>query len=182
MESEAQDAEEAPAESADPPAPAQPPRRRTVPTRQPGRRAAGVWAVLVLLVVGAFGLAHVGPVRTVLRQSFTDETKPSVDFYFNGAPYVSGEWLQVPLGVLNAPPSGAYSVRLWTVDAAGKVQSTASATLRYTGGRGSVNVNVLQHGAGQIVVAQLVGTSLTVHYRYEGSPLGSAFPSPSATK
>lgn len=182
MESRARDAGEPVGESVSQAAPTQPVRDPSAPGRRSSKRAAALWTGLVLLVAGVFAVSTLGPVRTILRQSFTDETKPSVDFYFNGAPYVSGEWLQVPLGVLNAPSSGAYSVRLWTVDAAGKVESSATATLRYTGGRGSVNVNVLTHGDGQIVLAQLVGTSLTVHYRYEGSPLGSAFPSASATK
>jgi hypothetical protein len=190
VESPASDADEPPGEPESPPgepetlpsAPAASPRGRSASVRRPSVRAARLWAVLVLLVAGAVAVSSLGPVRTVLRQSFTDETKPNVDFYFTGDPYVSGEWIQVPLGVLNAPQSGAYPVHLWTVDAAGKVESTATSTLRYTAGRGSVNVDVLQRGDGEIVVAQLVGTTLTVHFRYEGSPLGSAFPSASATK
>ena len=160
-------------------------RRRTGPARREPtprpRRSRIVFALVLVLIlaVGGYGVSTLGPVRTLLRQSFTDQTKPTVDFYFNGAPYVSGEWLQVPLGVLNAPRSGTYAVRLWIVDATGKVLSTGTAKLGYAQGHGAVNVNLLLHGSGQIVFARLVGTSLTVHYRYEGSPLGTASPSAS---
>jgi hypothetical protein len=132
-----------------------------------------------VVALALFALCSLGPVRTILRQSFTNQTTPSVDFYFNGAPYISGEWLEVHLGVLNAPASGAYEVRLWTVDAKGKVQSTETAKLAYTGGRGAVNVNFLLRGDGEILWAQLEGTPLAVHYRFEGSPLGTLSPSPS---
>ena len=153
------------------------PARRSAPSRP--RRPRIAIALVLVLVAGGCGVTRLGPVRTILQQSYTDQTKPSVDFYFTGAPYVSGEWLQVPLGVLNAPQTGTYAVRLWTVDAAGKVQSTGTAKLGYTRGRGAVNVNLLLRGDGQVVWVQLVDTSLTVHYRYEGSPLGTASPSAS---
>jgi hypothetical protein len=181
MESRARDADDPAGESADPPGPVSGPRRRGIAVLRPSRRVAKLYAVLAVLVVGGVAASSLGPVRTILKQSFTDQTKPSVDFYFTGAPYVSGEWIQVPLGVLNGSNSGVYDVSLWTVDAAGKVESTANAKLPYAHGRGEVNVNILQKGDGQIVMARIVGMSLTVHYRYEGSPLGSAFPSPSAT-
>jgi hypothetical protein len=155
------------------------------PRRSGGSRGriATILALVLAALAGLYGVSTLGPVHTVLRQSFTDEAKPSVDFYFNGAPYVSGEWLEVPLGVLNGTQSGGYSVKLWIVDAAGKVQSTATAKLPAAAGRGAVNVNILLRGAGQIVWARLVGTSLTVHDRFEGSPLGTVSPAttPSAS-
>jgi hypothetical protein len=156
-------------------------RRSAGQPRRSRRRLAGVLALVLAALAGLYGVSTLGPVHTVLRQSFTDETKPSVDFYFNGTPYVSGEWLEVPLGVLNGTQSGGYSVQLWIVDATGRVQSTATAKLAAAGGRGAVNVNILLRGAGQIVWARLVGTSLTVHDRFEGSPLGTVSPTPSVS-
>jgi hypothetical protein len=167
--------------------PAEEPRRRSRAARRSAakrsRRPRFALALVLVLVVaaGLYGVSTIGPVRTVLGQSFTNETKPTVDFYFNGSPYVSGEWLEVPLGVLNAPQSGTYTVKLWIVDVNGKVLSTETAKLPYKQGHGAANLNLLLRGAGQLVYAQVVGTSLTVHFRFEGSPLGTVSPSASAT-
>lgn len=166
--------------------PAEEPRRRS---RQAAGRPSGprrpkvplAIALVLAVAVGLYGLTTLGPVRTILRQSFTNQTAPSVDFYFNGAPYISGEWLEVHLGVLNAPASGVYSVRLWIVDAKDKVLTSQTTELSYTAGRGEANVNVLLNGNGEMIWAQLEGTALTLHYRFEGSPLGTLSPSASAT-
>jgi hypothetical protein len=138
----------------------------------------GALAVAAILVaVGSFG-----PVNTLLRQSFTRMDPPATQFYLNGSPWVSGEYLAVPLGLIeqNGASDGTVKVRLWTVDASGKTVSSGTVDFGYRNGRGTQNLSVLVPASAQIVWAQIVGTTLSVHYRFEGSglPTGTT-PSPS---
>lgn len=152
--------------------------------RRPSRRGA-LRPILAVVAVGAVlaVVCSLGPVRTVLRQSFTDMSGPTAQFYLNGSPWVSGEYLEVPLGVIeqNGPSSGSLHVHLWTVDAQGKTVSSAVVPLGYRDGRGVQNVAVTVPVTAQIVWAQVQGTSLSVHYRFEGTALPSISPSPSAS-
>ena len=122
------------------------------------------------------------PVRTVLRQSFTKMGEPSTQFYLNGSPWVTGEYLEVPLGVTeqDGPSSGSFKVRVWTVDAGGGTVSSGTVALVYRDGQGARNFSVTVPLTAQVVWAQIEGTSLSVHYRFEGSALVT--PTPSASR
>ena len=139
-------------------------------------------AVAVCAVLAA--VLSIAPARTVLRQSFTDVRSPTTQFYLNGSPWVSGEYLEVPLGVIeqNGPGEGSFHIHLWTVDARGATVSSAVVPLAYRDGRGVQNVAVTVPADAQIVWAQVQGTSLSVHYRFEGTALPSLSPSPSGSR
>lgn len=147
--------------------------------RRGGRRRvrAVLGAVVLAAIVGT--ICSLGPVRAILRQSFTRTGSPTTEFYLNGSPWVSGEYLEVPLGVIeqNGPSAGTFKVRLWTVDGAGRTVSAVTVALPYRDGQGAQNLSVQVPATAQIVWAQIVGTTLSLHYRIEGS----ALPSSSAT-
>jgi len=138
-------------------------------------RAVFAAAIAALGVAAVYVLASAGPVRTVLRQSFSQMSSPSIQFYFNGDPWVSGELLNVPLGILlNASYAGSYTVRLWTVDGAGKSDFSSTVTVPVRNGAGTANVSLPVPVGGQVLWAQLEGTSLAVHFRFAGSALAPA--------
>jgi len=141
-------------------------------------RGRSAWAVaLVLLVVAAvYGVCNLAPVRTVLRQSFTQVSSPNPQFYLNGNPWVSGQYLNVPLGIIRQGGHSAmsYKVHVWTVDHAGKTDATTTVTLPTQDGKGAANFKLPIPTDAQLVWAQVEGTSLSVHYRFAGSALPSA--------
>lgn len=155
------------------------------PTRSASapRRRVGLVGYLAICLVGALAaVCTLTPVRTVLRQSFTEMGKPTTQFYLNGSPWVSGEYLEVPLGVTeqDGPSAGGFKVRLWTVDATGATVSSTTVTLAYRDGQGAENLSVTVPPSAQLVWAQIEGTSLSVHYRFEGTALIT--PTPSARR
>lgn len=142
-----------------------------------GRRRGILAAAAVVLVAAAvYGVSTLGPVRTVLRQSFTPLSSPATQFYLNGDPWVSGEYLNVPLGAIlqNGPGSAKYQIQVWTVDASGKTDASTTVTLAVQGGKGAANFMLPIPQGAQLVWAQIEGTSLSVHYRFAGSALPSA--------
>lgn len=132
---------------------------------------------LVLLVIAAvYGVCAISPVRTVLRQSFTQISAPNPQFYLNGNPWVSGQFLNVPLGIIlqGGQNATSYKVHVWTVDHAGKTDASTTVTLPTRDGKGAVNFKLPIPTDAQLVWAQVEGTSLSVHYRFAGSALPSA--------
>ena len=155
------------------------------PTRSASapRRRVGLVGYLAICLVGALAaVCTLTPVRTVLRQSFTEMGKPTTQFYLNGSPWVSGEYLEVPLGVTeqDGPSAGGFKVRLWTVNGTGATVSSTTVTLAYQDGQGAENLSVTVPPSAQLVWAQIEGTSLSVHYRFEGTALIT--PTPSARR
>jgi hypothetical protein len=147
------------------------------------RRRVGLVGYLAVCLVGVLAaVCTLSPVRTVLRQSFTEMGKPTTQFYLDGSPWVSGEYLEVPLGVTeqDGPSAGGFKVRLWTVDGAGATVSSTTVTLAYRDGQGAENLRVTVPPSAQLVWAQIEGTSLSVHYRFEGTALIT--PTPSAKR
>lgn len=141
------------------------------PPARPRRRRGVIAAVVVALVAaGIYGLCTLGPVRTVLRQSFTQMSSPYLQFYFNGTPWVSGELLNVPLGIIpHGENASKYDVRLWVVDHAGKTDYSSTVALPVRGGMGTENYSLLVPPGGEVVWAQVSNTSLSLHFRFAGS-------------
>lgn len=158
------------------------PRASAAPPGPSHRLRRGVIAAVVVALVaaGIYGVCSLSPVRKVLRQSFTQINTPTLQFYFNGDPWVSGELLNLPLGLLwhNGSSSGDYHVRVWIVDGGGKTDFSSTVALPVRDGAGTQNFSLLIPAGGQVVWAQVEGTSLSVHYRFAGS----AFASPSGTR
>jgi hypothetical protein len=148
-------------------------------------RGHGVSAVsMVLVVVAAVcAVCTLSPVRTVLRQSFTRISSPSRQLYLNGNPWVSGQFLNVPLGIFtqDGPSTGSYRIHVWTVNRAGQTDASTTVTLPIRDGKGTGNFSLPIPTDAQLVWAQLVGTSLSVHYRFAGSALPSMSASASAS-
>lgn len=163
---------------AEPPEPE--PGPRTTPWVARSRRNAMVAvAAVAAAAAGVYAATTVRSVHTVLRQSFTQVTSPSMQFYLNGDPYVSGEFLNVPLGILlNGSGAGGYTVHLWTVDGAGKSDSSTAVTVPVQSGAGAVNVSLPIPVDAQVLWAQVEGTSLSVHYRFAGSATATANSAP----
>ncbi len=143
--------------------------------RSRGRSAVAVAAVLVV-IAALFGLGRLAPVRTVLRQSFTEISSPSTQFYLNGNPWISGEFLNVPLGIIvqNGQNVTSYRIHLWTVDGSGKTDASTMVTLPIRDGRGTANYQLPIPVEAQLVWAAVEGTSYSLHYRFAGSALPSA--------
>ena len=150
--------------------------------RSRGRSASAV--ALVLLVIAAiYGVSTLTSVRTVLRQSFTQISSPNSQFYLNGNPWVSGQFLNVPLGIIRqgGPRTASYQIHVWTVDHTGKTDASTTVTLPASDGKGTANFKLPIPTDAQLVWAQVEGTSLSVHYRFAGSALPSASASASGS-
>jgi hypothetical protein len=163
--------------------PDKPPAREAAKRPDPSRRRRRgviVAGAVTLVVAAVYGVCSLGPVRTVLRQSFTQISSPTLQFFFNGDPWVSGELLNVPLGVDWHSSSGpsTYNVRIWMVDGGGKTDFSSTVALPVRDGTGAENFSLLIPTGGQVVWAQVEGTSLSLHYRFAGSALAS----PSSTR
>lgn len=159
-----------------------PERERESAAAVPRDRNRAVLLVLTVVLAAAalFGIGNLGPVHRVLLQSFTQVGSPSMQFYLNGDPWVVGEFLNVPLGMIVQDDPGAVSfqVHVWTVSAAGKTDASTAVTLPVQNGKGAVNFSLPIPTDAQLVWAQVEGTSLSVHYRFAGS----ALPTPSASR
>jgi hypothetical protein len=143
--------------------------------RSRGRSAAAA-AVVLGIVAALFGLGRLTPVRTVLRQSFTEISTPSTQFYLNGNPWISGQFLNVPLGVIvhSDPNVTSYRIHVWTVDGSGKTDASATVTLPVEDGKGTANYQLPIPVEAQLVWAALEGTPYSLHYRFAGSALPTA--------
>lgn len=147
---------------------------------RPRRRGVIVAVAVAVLAAAIYGVCSLAPVRTVLRQSFTQISSPALQFYFNGNPWVSGELLNIPLGIELHGSSGlkTYDVRVWMVDGGGKTDFSSTVALPVRNGTGAENFSLLIRAGGQVVWAQVAGTSLSLHYRFAGSAIAS----PSSTR
>lgn len=143
--------------------------------RSRGRCVTAVALVLVA-VAALYGVGRLAPVRTVLRQSFTEISSPSAQFYLNGNPWISGRFLNVPLGIIVQNDRGVtvYRIRVWTVDGSGKTDASTTVTLPIRDGRGTANYQLSIPVQAQLVWAAVEGTSYSLHYRFAGSALPSA--------
>lgn len=120
--------------------------------------AAGVAAVGVLLALP--------PVRTQLRDSFTQLPKPYTALYFTSPPQIDGTVLTVPVSV-HAVDTGAetFSVRVWTVDAQGRVDDSRTADLKWDGQALSAVISMPVNPQATFVWATLNGSTETLHYK-----------------
>ncbi|HZU55879.1 MAG TPA: hypothetical protein VFA06_08425 [Actinocrinis sp.] len=143
--------------------------------RSRGRSTAAVAAVLAV-VAALLGISRLAPVHTVLRQSFTEISSPNTQFYLNGNPWISGQFLNVPLGVIvqNDPSVTNYRIHVWTVDGSGKADASTTVTLPIRDGRGTANYQLPIPVEAQLVWAAVEGTPYSLHYRFAGSALPSA--------
>ena len=122
--------------------------------------------------IGAAGVAAIGlllalpPVRSQLRDSFTQLPKPYTALYFTSPPQVDGTVLTVPVSV-HAVNTGseAFSVRVWTVDAKGQADESRSADLRWDGQALSAVVAMPVNPAAVYVWVSLGGSTETLHYK-----------------
>lgn len=117
-----------------------------------------------IVVIGA--LLALPPVRAQLRDSFTKLPKPYTALYFTSPPQVDGTVLTVPVSV-HAVDTGTdtYSVRVWTVDAKGKVDDSRTADLAWDGQAMSAVVSMPVNPAADIVWVSLGGSDQTLHYK-----------------
>ncbi|MEY9856029.1 hypothetical protein ABH935_001633 [Catenulispora sp. GAS73] len=120
--------------------------------------AAGVAAVGILLALP--------PVRTQLRDSFTQLPKPYTALYFSSPPQIDGTVLTVPVSV-HAVDTGAetFSVRVWTVDAQGRVDDSRTAGLKWDGQALSAVISMPVNPQATFVWATLNGSTETLHYK-----------------
>ncbi|MEY9930864.1 hypothetical protein ABH926_005511 [Catenulispora sp. GP43] len=120
--------------------------------------AGGLAAVCVLLALP--------PVRSELRDSFTRLPQPYTALYFTTPPQVDGTVLTVPVSVHAVDTStNAYSVRVWTVDAQGRVDDSRTADLTWDGQAMSTVVSMPVNPAAQNVWVSLKGSDETLHYK-----------------
>jgi hypothetical protein len=129
--------------------------------RRQGRVTAAASALVVLIAV-----LLVPQVRTILRQSFTQMPQQSVAIYFTSNPKISGTLLDVPLTVqgVNSGTS-TYAVKVWTENAAGKVDGTTTAKIATSHGvTASVVTLPIATDAAEVWVS-LDGTTQVLHYQ-----------------
>ncbi len=128
------------------------------------------------MIAGVCGVCALSPVRILIRQSFTQISSPNTQFYLNGNPWISGQFLNVPIGMIlqGGRAAKSYPVHVWTVDRAGKIDASTTVTLPTQNGKGAANFKLPIPTDAQLVWAQVEGTSLSVHYRFAGSALPSA--------
>lgn len=109
-------------------------------------------------------------VRTVLQQSFTHMPQPSTAIYFTSSPQINGTVLDVPVTVkgINTGVS-TYNLKVWTVNAAGKIDSTTNAKVGTAGGvSASVVALPIAADASEVWVS-LDGTAQTLHFQIANS-------------
>lgn len=122
--------------------------------------------------IGGAGLVVIGvllalpPVQAQLRDSFTRLPQPYTALYFTSPPQVDGTVLTVPVSV-HAVETGtdAYSVRVWTVDAKGKVDDSQTADLKWDGQALSAVVSMPVNPQADYVWVSLNGSSQVLHYK-----------------
>jgi hypothetical protein len=145
---------------------------RSVLVQQRQRLAVSALRQRRRLAVSVAGVAAVGallalpPVRAELRDSFTRTPQAYTALYFTSRPQVDGTVLTVPVSV-HAVDTGtdAYSVRVWTVDAKGRVGDSHIADLTWDGQAMSTVVSMPVNPAAEYVWVSLNGSDETLHYK-----------------
>jgi len=134
-------------------------RRRTTRTR---RTAVGAAAAVLALAA----LFLVPGVRTVLRQSFTHLPEQSTAIYFTENPKIFGTVLQVPITIRGVNTGvHTYGVKVWTENAAGRVDGSTTASIGTAHGvtAGVVSLPIADDAAE--VWVSLDGTTQVLHFR-----------------
>ena len=145
-------------------------RRRAV-QRRPGRVLTGL--AVVLAVLGLSACAWATPqVRTVLRQSFTEQPAPYTELYFTTSPTFDGNVVIVPMAV-DAHGTGATSYQL-QVQLESSTGAVVAATTVKLVPRNDVPVQVTAHlqvpssvsaSVGSVAVS-LVGHPQRLHFTF----------------
>lgn len=124
------------------------------------------------LTIAAAGLAALGvllalpPVQDQLRDSFTRLPQPYTALYFTSPPQVDGTVLTVPVSVHAVDTkTRAYSVRVWTVDAMGRIEDSKTADLKWDGQAVSAAVSMPVNPQADYVWVSLNGSDQTLHYK-----------------
>jgi hypothetical protein len=127
------------------------------------RRRLAVGAACVAAVCALLALPLV---RAEVRNSFTRLPQPYTALYFATPPQVDGTVLTLPISV-HAVHTGtdAYSVRVWTVDAGGRVYDSRTAGLKWDGQAMSVVVSMPVNPKADYVWVSLGGSDQTLHYK-----------------
>lgn len=144
------------------------------------RRAVLVGAVAAVVVLALAWAGSLSSVQTILRQSFTRQPTAYTEMYLSGTPAVSGITLSVPVTVVNhATTQDSFTLKVWTVNGAGKTETTTSIKVTPKHGEATVVVKVAVQisSDAQVLWINLVGEPQTLHYRIAGE----AIPSPTAT-
>lgn len=117
-------------------------------------------------VVAIAAVCLVPQVRTILRQSFTRLPQQSTAIYFTADPRVQGTLLDVPLTVKGVNTGKSiYDVKVWTDDAAGKVDASTTAKIPTVHGVTAAVVTLpIATDAAQVWVS-LDGTGQTLHFQ-----------------
>jgi hypothetical protein len=123
-------------------------------------------AVCAAGVVALAALLALPPVRAQLRDSFTRLPQPYTALYFTAPPQVDGTVLTVPVSV-HAVETGPrdFSVRVWTVDAKGRVDDSRTADLTWDGQAMSTTVSMPVNPAAEYVWVSLDGSDQILHYK-----------------
>jgi hypothetical protein len=153
---------------------------RSRPRLDRRRRTALVGAVAGVFVLVLFWVSSLSPVQTILRQSFSRLPTAYTEMYLSGTPTVSGITLSVPVTVVNhATTQDSFTLKVWTVNGAGKTDTTTSIKVTPKHGEATlvVRVAVQISSDAQVLWINLVGQPQTLHYRIAGE----AIPSPTAT-
>jgi hypothetical protein len=149
----------------------------------PPRRGGGLFArkriafaaALAAVLVIAFGIGTLPPVRAVLRQSFTRIPTPYAELYFTGTPVIDGLNLRVPVAIdAHVTAKTSYSLNAWLVDAAGKAGPVSSSRITSSGGITSTVLDPQLTPGAEVVWIDLVGQGQTLHFRIAGNPIPSS--------
>ena len=117
-------------------------------------------------IVVLAALLALPPVQAQLRDSFTRLPQPYTALYFTSPPQVDGTVLTVPVSVHAVDTrTDTFSVRVWTVDAAGKVDDSRTADLAWDGQAMSAVVSMPVNPAADYVWVSLGGSDETLHYK-----------------
>jgi hypothetical protein len=124
--------EAAPDEASAPAEESRPRSRRRRRGRRPStpKRAASALLGGLVAVALAVGLWSVGPVRTVLLQSFTEQQSPYTELYFTAAPAFDGATVVVPITIdTHGTDVSSFTLKVQLETDSGAVVSTATVAL-----------------------------------------------------
>jgi hypothetical protein len=143
-------------------------RRKAKPVRSTRLKYAAVGVLVAVAVAASVTLPSV---KTVLKQSFTRLPQPYAALYFTSDPTLDGAALTVPISVQPTDEGvRSYTVRVWTVTAAGTVDPDATAaTVSPKNGVWATVVTLTIAPTAAVVWVALDGTQQTLHYRINGA-------------